>query len=303
MLMKPRVIFIALEPARIDVDPYNHYNNKNYATNYGSMLEGNSDYNESLGVCSLILKDTTKGKYEVFTEETMQAATLQLRSADLVVGFNLRGYEFQLLKSYANYDLQRLPIFDIQAEIKYLISKREGIRLSVDKDKIPLISLANIAKHTIDHQFTRRADMPLLWAEGKQKQVIDYITERVKAIQGIFKHGCKHGAVSYFIYKSKNPDTLPTSLWRHKARNMVESEIPSNYVDGQILIDDVYEDLIFKPAPEQMFALPNPMAGIKYKAPQILQNPIKENLFEKKKFPKVRPIFGQDIATQLIMEF
>ena len=305
MAMKPRVIFIALEPARLAIDPYNHYKNKNYATNYGSMIEGNMDYQESLGVCALVMKDITKGDYEVFTEETMQSATRRLRSADLVVGFNLCNYELELLKPYANYALQRLPIFDIQAEIKYLISKRDGVRLPIDQDKIPLISLANVAKQTIDRQFTMFADMPLLWADGKQKRVIEYITERVDAIQGIFNHGCRQGAISYFIYKSKGPDILPTPLWKHKARSIVESEIPTNYVDGQTLMNDIYDDFIFKPAPEYMFALPNPMAGIK-KQKEILANNEKhigvlhKNPVEKK---KGKLIFGEGIARQLVMDF
>ena len=300
--MRPRVIFVSLESARLSVDPYNFYKNKNYATNYGSIIEGNSDNYESLGVCALVLRDINEEKEEIYTEETMKSATERLRGADLVVGYNIRNFGFRLLSPYANYSLQRLPIFDLQSEIKYLISKRKGLRLPINQDKIPLISLANVSKWTLDREFSMFNNMPLLWEKGKQERVIEYITECINAIQGIFDHGCRHGAVSYFIYKAKKADILPTPLWKYKARSMVESEIPINYIDGQILIGDTFEEFFFPPPPEKMFALPDPKSGIKQIKESLKNHTIKHAVLKTGSTSEKLKL-GADKPTQLLLDF
>ena len=219
----------------------------------GSIIEGNWDNLGSAGVSIMVVKDTAFTKPRVYTEETVQEGVNLLRAADLVIGYNLRDWAYIILQEYANYSLQRLPTFDMQAEIQFLRGKRAGVHWQREKDRIPFISLTNLANHTCDKTiYTSGRGAPLIWEQGNVDWVVEYVSERVEAIQAIFNHGCRHGAVSYKQAGNilAEPVILPTPMWKHKARSIVDSVVPKPYIRD--------EDPYYKPAPDYMFALPTP---------------------------------------------
>ena len=221
---------------------------------FGNIVEGNWDNLCSAGISVMVVRDTALATYRIYTPETVCEGISQLRAADLVIGYNLRHFAYPVMSAYSAYDLQRLPTFDLQAEIQFLRANRANIHWIEQKDRIPFISLANLARYTCAKKiYSLGREMPRLWQEGKQEQVVEYVKERVSAMQKIFYHGCKYGAVSYKQAGNTNwdPVILQTPLWKHKARAMVESEVPKPYLRE--------EEQVFTPPPERMFALPNPL--------------------------------------------
>ena len=249
--MAIRLMFVEVETQR-SLEDFSIYS-KQYQSS-GNIVEGNWDNLCSAGVSVMVVRDTAFKTFKTYTEETVREGVSQLRAADLVIGYNLRDFAYPVLSEYTTYDLQRLPTFDIQAEIQFLRAKRANVHWIKQKDQIPFISLSNVAKYTCDRQiYSSGREMPRLWNEGKQERVIEHVRERVEATQAIFNHGCKHGAVSYKQAGNPLPDpvVLPTPLWKHKARSMVESVVPRIH-----FCED--EEHAFSLPPERMFALPNP---------------------------------------------
>ena len=219
----------------------------------GNVVEGNWDNLCSAGISIMQVYDTAFGNFKTYTEETVREGVSILRAADLVIGFNLRNFAYPVLLEYSTYGLQHLPTFDLQAEIQWLRAKRANVRLPEQNGRIPFISLTNIAKYTCGNTiYPSGREMPRLWGEGKHQRVIDFATERIRAIQAIFNHGCRHGAVSYKQAGNKemDPVILQTPMWKHKARGMVDSVVPKRYLEEN--------KHTHAPAPERMFAMPNP---------------------------------------------
>ena len=67
--------------------------------------------------------DTQDGLYRVYTAETVEDLLASLRLADLVIGFNLRDFDYQVLQPYTTASLAALPtlaLLDaVQEELGY----------------------------------------------------------------------------------------------------------------------------------------------------------------------------------------
>ena len=267
MTIKPCVMYVGLESRLMMEDPSIY---DDTAQPCGTIVEGNFDNIPSLGVSVLVIYNTTSKEFEIYTEDKAERAVEQLKNADLVVGYNLRQFTYPVLSAYADYDLQRLPTFDLQAEIRFQRAKMLGIKLSKQSDQLPFISLTNIALRTLDLKLYTCKEMPRIWAEGKKDQVIDYAKNRVNAIKKIFEHGCRHNAIAYWEpHKTVQDYTiLTTKSWAPKARAMFESVVP------EISEVPLIKNVLFKPPPEEMLLGPDPMVHFDKKRQESRRIPL-----------------------------
>ena len=226
----------------------------------GDIIEGNWDNLCSAGISAMVVRDTYFGKFKVYTDETAREGVSLLRAADLVIGYNLRNFVYPVLSVYSNYALQKLPTFDLQAEIQFTRCLRAGKKWGRCSHKIPFISLSNIAKYTCDLDIMSTRSISRLWHAGDHKHVLEILNKRVVAIQRIFTHGCKHGAISYKQagFRTTDPNILLNLTWKDKARAMVDSDVPKTYLEEK--------EYTFSSPPERMFALPNPIGAVNDKA-------------------------------------
>src|SRR6187549_3725352 len=82
------------------------------------------DMRMSIGV----IFSTLTGRYEVFGEAQVNRLIERLRRADLVIGFNVLNFDYQVLMGYTILDLTELPTADLMADME----KRLGHRLGLD---------------------------------------------------------------------------------------------------------------------------------------------------------------------------
>src|ERR1700730_17109703 len=76
-----------------------------------------------------VIFSTATGRYEVFGEAQVNQLVERLRRADLVVGFNILIFYYQLLMGYTILDLvAEFPTADLMADME----KRLGHRLGLD---------------------------------------------------------------------------------------------------------------------------------------------------------------------------
>ena len=127
-----------------------------------------------------VVYSTATGRYEVFSEAQVDLLVARLRRADLVVGFNVLNFEYQVLMGYTILDLvAELPTADLMADME----KRIGHRLGLDA----------IAQATLGIQKTAVGlDAIRWWREGRILEIAEYCCFDVKVTRLVHEHGCRH---------------------------------------------------------------------------------------------------------------
>ena len=125
-----------------------------------------------------VVWDSYKKQFSSFLEHEACQLVEELRSADLVVGFNLIGFDYAVLQPYASTDLQEINTFDMLVDIK----KRLGFRLSLN----------HLAQHTLDAQKSADGLISLQWfKEGKIDLIVEYCIKDVELTRDLFLFGQK----------------------------------------------------------------------------------------------------------------
>lgn len=138
---------------------------------------------------------------EFFTYEEKDARQLvdKLRTADLVVGFNVIGFDYTVLQPYSDFDLQEINTFDMLVDVK----KRLGFRLSLN----------HLAQHTLNAKKSADGLISLQWyKEGKISKIIQYCKQDVEITRDLYLFGEKNGLVKYQS-RSGNPLQLEVN-WK-----------------------------------------------------------------------------------------
>jgi DEAD/DEAH box helicase domain-containing protein len=146
-------------------------------------------------VSAAVLFDSRSQKFLRFTEDRISEFIRLLHQADLVVGFNMLRFDYQVLSAYTRHSLQRLPNLDLLHSIR----SRLGYGLSLDH-----LAGATLGVHKTGHgmQAVR------WWKEGKIDKILDYCQEDVALTLGLYVHGRDNGYI-YFQNKAKKLVHLP----------------------------------------------------------------------------------------------
>jgi DEAD/DEAH box helicase domain-containing protein len=127
-----------------------------------------------------VVFSTATGRYEVFGEAQVNQLVERLRRADLVVGFNILNFDYQVLMGYTILDLvAELPTADLMADME----KKLGHRVGLDA----------IAQATLGFQKTAAGlDAIRWWREGRIIEIAEYCCFDVKVTRLVHEHGCRH---------------------------------------------------------------------------------------------------------------
>jgi DEAD/DEAH box helicase domain-containing protein len=127
-----------------------------------------------------VVFSTATGRYEVFGEAQVDQLVERLRRADLVVGFNILNFDYQVLMGYTILDLvAELRSADLMADME----QRLGHRLGLDA----------IAHATLGIQKTAVGlDAIRWWREGRIMEIAEYCCFDVKVTRLVHEHGCRH---------------------------------------------------------------------------------------------------------------
>jgi DEAD/DEAH box helicase domain-containing protein len=155
---KKRVVVFDIE-TRLSADEVGGWNNKN-----------------KMRVAVAVAHDSANGEFKVFFEEQVPELLTLLKSADLVVGFNSRNFDYAVLGGYTEEPLHKtLPTLDLLEEIE----KRIGFRLKLD----------SVAQTTLGVGKTADGLQSLKWVkEGKFDLVRDYCIQDVKVTLEVFNY-------------------------------------------------------------------------------------------------------------------
>lgn len=122
--------------------------------------------------------------YECFFEKDLPRLWKRLEYSDLIIGYNIRGFDLPVMNNYYPGDLLRLPNFDIMEEI----GKISGFRIKLD----------DVAKETLGQQKTGNGLAAIeYFKSGQLQKLCDYCLQDVKLTKEIYDFICKEGRVKY----------------------------------------------------------------------------------------------------------
>jgi len=138
-----------------------------------------------------VLFDSIENRFLIFLEDTIDALLDHLKKADLIVGFNIKRFDYRVLGAYSQQDLSNLPTFDILEDVYH----RLGFRIGLD----------HLAGETLKERKTADGLKAVEWfRQGEMEKLTDYCRHDVATTRNLFLYGLENG---HLIYRKKGEDT------------------------------------------------------------------------------------------------
>ncbi len=134
-----------------------------------------------------VLFDSVENRFLVYDEDNIDALVVHLEKADLIVGFNIKRFDYSVLGAYTNKDLNVLPTFDILEDV----FNRLGFRLSLN----------HLASETLHRGKTAEGLQAVEWfREGQIEKLTEYCRQDVVITRDLFQHGLEKG---HLVFREK----------------------------------------------------------------------------------------------------
>jgi len=127
---------------------------------------------------------TGDGQYRIYNEAQVKDLITQLRRADLVIGFNLINFDYDVLSHYTLFDFQEVPTLDLMKDLEATL----GHRLSLESLAVPTLGAPKVANGLTALQW---------WKEGRIVEIAEYCCFDVKITKELHEYGQAHGEVFY----------------------------------------------------------------------------------------------------------
>ena len=147
---------------------------------------------DRMQVSCAVLYDAETDRFVEFLEAGVSELIDHLHRLDLVIGFNIKRFDYQVLKGYSDVDFTRIPTLDILEVAKNHL----GFRLSLDH-------LANV---TLGAEKSADGLQALKWwKEGRIREIIDYCRKDVAITHDLYRFGLDNG---YLLFRNKAGRTV-----------------------------------------------------------------------------------------------
>jgi DEAD/DEAH box helicase domain-containing protein len=140
-----------------------------------------------MGVSLAVLHETHTGVATTYREHDLERLAQRLKKLDLIIGFNIKRFDYQVLQPYTKVRLSELPTLDLLEEVNAALGHR--------------LSLNHLAEKTLGEQKTGDGLIALeLFAAGKWEELDSYCRQDVLLTHRLFSFGVRHG---YLIYQHR----------------------------------------------------------------------------------------------------
>ncbi len=138
------------------------------------------DMKMSIGV----IYSTGTQSYEIFDEKHVDDLVKALLRADLVVGYNIINFDYEVLAAYTPLDLTQAPTLDLLVELEKIIGR-----------KLPLDAFATGTLGS--EKIADGLEALKWWKEGRIMEIAEYCCFDVKITKLIHEYGCQHKQLFY----------------------------------------------------------------------------------------------------------
>ncbi len=131
-----------------------------------------------------VVHDAATGSFETYHEAGVERLLARLFAAPLVVGFNVRRFDYAVLGAYTARRLAELPTFDLLDDLFARLGRR--------------ISLGHLAEATLGREKSGDGLQSLAWfREGDLARVEAYCRRDVELLRDLFDFGQREGHVRF----------------------------------------------------------------------------------------------------------
>ena len=135
-----------------------------------------------------VLYDSKQDCFIDFMENQVDRFIERLQTFDLIVGFNIKRFDYQVLKGYSDFNFQNLKNLDILEEVKNYLDFR--------------LSLAHLAGATLGESKSADGLQALRWwQQGRILEIIQYCRQDVKITRELYRFGRDNG---FLIYQDRS---------------------------------------------------------------------------------------------------
>jgi len=140
----------------------------------------------NMGMSCAVLYDSATGEYAAYMESEVRELLRAMQSVDLVVGFNLIGFDYRVLSGYEP-EFPHPATLDLLREIQAVLGHR--------------LSLNNLVQNTLGVSKSGSGTEALAWwRKGETDKVVDYCREDVRLTHALYLFGRQEG---YVVYANK----------------------------------------------------------------------------------------------------
>ncbi len=146
---------------------------------------GGRDHIQLLRVSVAVTLSAATGEFKTYTEPDVSTLIADLKAAARVIGFNLRQFDYAVLKFYTPERLNDLPTLDLLEDLY----NKLGFRLGLDA----------LAHATLGASKTADGLQAIRWfREGRMEELIEYCKADVAITRQLFEFGKTRGYIEYF---------------------------------------------------------------------------------------------------------
>ena len=128
--------------------------------------------------------NTARGGYTIYGEKQVDDLMKELQRADLVVGFNVLRFDYEVLHGYTPFDLTQLPTLDMLVDLTATLNHR--------------LSLDSIATATFGVEKTAEGLQAIEWfKQGKLMEIAEYCCYDVKITKLVHEYGVANRQLHY----------------------------------------------------------------------------------------------------------
>jgi DEAD/DEAH box helicase domain-containing protein len=128
---------------------------------------------------------STRNDFKIYWEKEVLELIAELKTADRVVGFNIKHFDYEVLRPYAPAErLQFLPTLDIMDDLYQSL----GFRVSLDA----------VARATLGEMKSASGLQAVAWwRSGELEKLAEYCKTDVDVTRRVYDFGCENGFVRY----------------------------------------------------------------------------------------------------------
>ena len=138
---------------------------------------GGWDRKRDMGMSIGVTYSTASGEYQIYTEQRVNDLVNELIRADLVVGFNVINFDYEVLMGYTILDLpSQVPTLDLMVDVE----KKLGHRLGLDAIATATLGVGKTGDGL---------DAIRWWREKKLLEIAEYCCFDVKVTRLVHEYG------------------------------------------------------------------------------------------------------------------
>lgn len=135
-----------------------------------------------ISVCGIYTYEDNK--YSIYEEKELSRLAPILQRADQIIGFNIKDFDFEVLRPYLNFNIFEVPYYDILEEIDKVIGHR--------------VPLESVAQGTLGSGKSGSGKEALLYFKnGRWDLLKKYCLDDVKVTRQVYDYALKNQKVLY----------------------------------------------------------------------------------------------------------